>query len=222
MKTTLSGFLVFICVTLTSVQHVDGQDELNIIKDKWLEYTDASNSLYHHLADQAIKILDERKLSVSTIGKTDGWKQRQQFIRDKLSEAVGPFPEKTPLNARTVRTVDKGSFRIEHIIFESQPGFFVTSSLFLPSELKKGVKYPAVIYCSGHAAEGYRSSVYIHVILNLVKKGFIVFAFDPVGQGKGWNISIRQLAGRPPADQLWNIPILVPRHFLQAVLRHTL
>jgi cephalosporin-C deacetylase-like acetyl esterase len=32
--------------------------------------------------------------------------------------------------------------------------------------------------------EGYRSAVYQHVIQNLVQKGFIVFAFDPVGQGE--------------------------------------
>jgi hypothetical protein len=41
-----------------------------------------------------------------------------------------------------------------------------------------------VIYCSGHTSEGYRSSTYQHKIINLVKKGFIVFAFDPVGQGE--------------------------------------
>ncbi len=41
-----------------------------------------------------------------------------------------------------------------------------------------------VIYCSGHTEDGYRGNVYQHVILNLVKKNFIVFAFDPVGQGE--------------------------------------
>ncbi len=50
--------------------------------------------------------------------------------------------------------------------------------------MKRRDKAPAVIYCSGHSEEGYRSAVYQHVILNLVTKGFIVFAFDPVGQGE--------------------------------------
>ncbi len=82
------------------------------------------------------------------------------------------------------RTIESDSFRVEHIIFESQPGFFVTSSLFIPGTLKKNRKAPVVIYCSGHAEDGYRGAVYQHVILNLVRKGFIVFAFDPVGQGE--------------------------------------
>src|SRR5690606_27380288 len=66
----------------------------------------------------------------------------------------------------------------------SQPGFYVTSSLFIPSSLDNGRKIPAIIYCSGHTSDAYRNKAYQQVILNLVKKGFIVFAFDPIGQGE--------------------------------------
>ncbi|HSL85758.1 MAG TPA: acetylxylan esterase, partial [Bacteroidales bacterium] len=114
----------------------------------------------------------------------DDWQQRQKYIRETLMNIAGPFPDKTPLNARVVRTIDKGGYRIEHVIFESQPGFYVTSSLFIPAGIKRNARLPAGIYCSGHSAEGSRSAVYQHVILSLVKKGFIVFAFDPVGQGE--------------------------------------
>ena len=53
----------------------------------------------------------------------------------------------------------------------------------MPAVINKG-KAPAILYCSGHTTDGYRNKVYQHIILNLVKKGFIVFAFDPVGQGE--------------------------------------
>jgi cephalosporin-C deacetylase-like acetyl esterase len=159
------------------------QNELDVISD-WLEYTDASNSLYRHLSGQAYDLLKQRVEKISEIKTPEEWQKRQRFIRETLYDIVGPFPEETPLNARVVRIIDKGSYRIEHIIYESQPGFYVTSSLFIPAGIKRGNRVPAVIYCSGHSAEGYRSAVYQHVILNLVKKGFIVFAFDPVGQGE--------------------------------------
>ena len=106
------------------------------------------------------------------------------MLQETLLDIVGPFPSKTPLNAKIIRTIVKDSFRVEHIVYESQPGFYVTSSLFIPAGLRKNSKAPAVIYCSGHADDGYRGQVYQHVILNLVRKGFIVFAFDPVGQGE--------------------------------------
>jgi cephalosporin-C deacetylase-like acetyl esterase len=160
------------------------QEEYDVVKNNWLEFTDVSNSLYHYLSSEAVELLKVRSRKISSISDHDQWVGRQNYIKQTLNELVGPFPEKTPLNAKVVRKIEKKGFRIEHIVFESLPGFFVTSSLYIPSGLKKKGKIPAVIYCSGHSDDGYRSPVYQHVIQNLVLKGFIVFAFDPVGQGE--------------------------------------
>lgn len=173
---------VVACFICTGNSHA--QQELDVIRNSWLEYSDASNSLYHHLSHKATLQLDERTSGISKIKNQSQWIERQQYIRETLNELVGPFPEKTQLNPQKIRVIDKGKFRIEHIVFESLPGFYVTSSLYIPSGLKKKDKAPAVIYCSGHSEDGYRSPVYQHVIQNLVLKGFIVFAFDPVGQGE--------------------------------------
>ena len=163
---------------------INAQNELDVVKNNWLQYSDVQNSLYHYLADQAIDILEKRSSEVSGITDLSGWQTRQKYIRETLMEIIGPFPERTPLNAKITGTIEKENFRVEHIIFESQPGFYVTSSLYIPKGLPKKTKAPAIIYCSGHSEEGYRSIVYQHVITNLVNKGFIVFAFDPVGQGE--------------------------------------
>jgi hypothetical protein len=175
----LSFFVLFLIQTT-----VIAQDELDVLKDNWLEFTDAPNALYHHLTGQAYELLERRSGKISGISTLNNWQERQKEIREILWDIVGPFPAKTPLNPQVTRIVDKKSYRVEHIIFESQPGFYVTSSLFIPVGLKGKTKAPAVIYCSGHSVEGYRSQVYQYVILNLVSKGFIVFAFDPVGQGE--------------------------------------
>src|SRR5690606_31869883 len=104
------------------------------------------------------------------------------WIKEKFAKVLGPFPEKTDLNAQIIRTVEKEDYKAEHIIFESQPGFHVSSSLFIPHGIKG--KSPVVIYCSGHAPEGYRSETYQKVMLNMLKQGLIVVAIDPVGQGE--------------------------------------
>jgi hypothetical protein len=176
--------LLLILVMLLNNKILDAQNELDVIRNSWIQYTDAPNSLYHYIADQAYDILAQRSRKVAKLNSLSEWQQRQKLVRETLLDIVGPFPEKTPLNAKITRIVDKDNFRIEHIVYESQPGFFVTSSMFIPGGLKKNSKSPAVIYCSGHSIDGYRSAVYQHVILNLVKKGFIVFAFDPVDQGE--------------------------------------
>ncbi len=168
----------------TFINKINAQKDLDVIKDNWLEYSDAPNSLYQYLTDQCYDLLDKREKSISQINTLAGWQERQKYIRETLTDIVGPFPEKTPLNAKIVKAIDKGSYKVEHIIYESLPGFYVTSSLYIPGNLKRRTMAPAIIYCSGHSAEGYRSVVYQNVILNLVTKGFVVFAFDPVGQGE--------------------------------------
>lgn len=179
------AYLFFALLVFLSARTL-AQDDLNVISGKtpWLHYTDAANALYHHLADEAYIHLEKRRSTLAAYRSLDEWKKRQQWIKRALHESVGPFPDKSALNARVLRTLEKDQYRVEHIIYESQPEFFVTASLFIPKALKKRDKAPVVIYCSGHANEGYRSKVYQHVILNLVRKGFIVFAFDPVGQGE--------------------------------------
>jgi len=182
----LAGRVIFSFLLAVSlcIDPVLAQDQTDVVRGKWLMHYDLSNSLYKHLTGQAVDLLIKRTAAVSAIQTPSGWLIRQQFIEDALSRIMGPFPEKTPLNAKVIRVIKKENYRIEQVIFESQPGFFVTSSLFIPDGVKRNRKTPAVIYCSGHSEEGYRSKVYLHVILNLVKKGFVVFAFDPVGQGE--------------------------------------
>ena len=178
-----SGFILIMVFTLAA-SNLYSQDDLDVIKNKWLKYSDAQNSLYHHLTDEAYDLLEKRTVTISGYKNLEDWQERQKMIRETLLDIVGPFPAKTPLNAVITRTISKEKFRVEHIVFESQPGFYVTSSLFIPAGIKTNEKSPSVIYCSGHSTDGYRSAVYQHVILNLIKKGFIVFAFDPVGQGE--------------------------------------
>lgn len=179
------GIFKSACCILLAVMFTGGsvaaQDKWNVI-DKWLQFKNASNTLYHHLASEALDMLHKRDSAVAEINSIAGWKQRQQNVRKTFMDIVGPFPRKTPLNPRVTKRVKKEDFTIENIIYESQPGYYVTSSLFIPDGIKG--KAPAIIYCSGHSDEGYKNSVYQYVILNLVKKGFIVFAFDPVGQGE--------------------------------------
>ncbi|MCK9618583.1 MAG: acetylxylan esterase [Lentimicrobiaceae bacterium] len=169
-------------VMLLANDRVNAQNELDVIRNNWLQYSNAPNSLYNHIAGQAYDLLARRAAKIDALSSLSDWQQRQKFIRETLLNIVGPFPGKAPLNAKIIRTIDKDDYRVEHIVYESQPGFYVTSSMFIPTGLKRVSKIPTIIYCSGHSGDGYRG--YQTQILNLVKKGFIVFAFDPVGQGE--------------------------------------
>jgi cephalosporin-C deacetylase-like acetyl esterase len=178
-------FFMFVVITIISGFNfaIAQNEDMSVIKH-WMKYSDASNSLYHHLSSQILQHLNKRSLEIEKITTKKGWLERQKKVRDTLMKIVGPFPEKTPLNATIVDVVKMEHYRVEKIIFESQPKFYVPACLYLPEELK--TKTPAIIYCSGHSSIAFRSLAYQRVCINLVKKGFIVFAFDPVGQGERW------------------------------------
>ncbi|MFC1558322.1 alpha/beta hydrolase family protein, partial [candidate division KSB1 bacterium] len=135
------------------------------------------------LNKQAFDYLDLRDEEISKLKTKTDWMKRQQKVKDILMKIVGPFPEKTPLNARVTGVVKKDEYRIEKIIYESIPNFYVTGCLFIPDGIKG--KRPAILKLIGHTPISFRvKGWYQEVIKNLVKKGFIVFAIDPIGQGE--------------------------------------
>jgi cephalosporin-C deacetylase-like acetyl esterase len=158
------------------------QDEDLSVISGWLKYTDQQNALYHHLSNQAFELLAVRTAEIEKLQTQTQWKIRIGKVRRILLDIVGPFPEKTPLNAKIVGVIKKEDYQVEKIIFESRPKFYVTACLFKPLDLSG--KTPAILYCSGHSDIAFRNIPYQTAIINLVKKGFLVLAFDPVGQGE--------------------------------------
>ena len=179
MGTALISLLLplLICATDVLAQELD----LTILDD-WITFSDAENALYRHLNDQAQELLKGRKKGLENVHTLEDWQRRQAEIKQTLHQLVGPFPERTPLNPRVMGTLEREQFRVEKILYESQPGYYVTAALFIPRLIEQPA--PGILFCSGHTSEGFRSEVYQTMILNLVHKGFVVLAFDPVGQGE--------------------------------------
>jgi dienelactone hydrolase len=103
-------------------------------------------------------------------------------VRGKIRSCFGAFPEKTPLNARVTGVVDRKSYQIEKIIFESRPGFFVTGNLYLPKD--RTFPLPGVIGVCGHSDTGKAIDAYQSFSQGLARQGYVVFIIDPIGQGE--------------------------------------
>lgn len=103
-------------------------------------------------------------------------------VQERIDRCFGPWPEKTPLNARITGGVERDSYRIENIIFESRPGFLVTGNLYLPKTGRK--KSPGVIGVCGHSTNGKAETAYQSFSQGLARMGYVVFIIDPIGQGE--------------------------------------
>jgi hypothetical protein len=172
-------FFVFHCYpdnTLTAQQ-----ENLNVL-NRWLDWSGGNLMLTRHLNSQAFALLDARDEEIAGLKSAEDWITRQKKVSDILMKTIGPFPEKTPLNARVTGIVQKDGFRIEKVIYESMPGLYVTAVMLIPDGKVKN--RPAIIQVSGHGFAAFRSAGTQRQIYNLARKGFIVFAIDPLGQGE--------------------------------------
>ncbi len=173
-------FLLLTIVLLPIFTNAQEQD-LRVLYYK-IQFSDVENSLYHFYSNTAHKLLDKREEEVSKLKTKEDWKVRQAKVKKLFAKVVGKFPEKTPLNANVVDVIQKENFRVEKIIYESRPNFYVTAAMYVPNNISE--KKPAIIYTCGHSILGIRDNIYQQVCMNLANKGFVVFAFDPVSQGE--------------------------------------
>lgn len=163
------------------ITHKQDDENLNVFQD-WIRWNNPGSLLLSHLTQQAFHYYDIRDQVIAKLKTRNDWLARQKNVKDLLLEIVGPFPEKTPLKPRIMGVIRKTGYRIEKIVYESMPGFYVTGCLFIPDGLKG--KTPVILDLIGHEQESYKAELDQVIILNLIRNGFVVFAIDPLGQGE--------------------------------------
>jgi cephalosporin-C deacetylase-like acetyl esterase len=164
-----------------SISLAPEEENLNVFQ-QWIRWNNPGSLLINHLTKQAVNYYEKRDRLISDLKTKSDWITRQELVKTKLMKYVGPFPAKTPLNPRITGTIKKEGYRIHKIVYESMPGFYVTGCLYVPDEING--KAPAILNVIGHNQEAFRAPLYQVLNYNLVKKGIIVFAIDPPGQGE--------------------------------------
>jgi cephalosporin-C deacetylase-like acetyl esterase len=113
---------------------------------------------------------------------------RNRFVREKAIAMIHGLPERTPLDPVIVNSFDREGYRLQTLMFQSRPNFWVPASLYIPTT--GNGPFPGIISPCGHSANGRLYRAYQFMYMNLVKSGFVVLAYDPVGQGERrqyWN-----------------------------------
>ena len=109
----------------------------------------------------------------------------QQYVHDaraRIRESFGPEPQRTPLNPRVTKTIERDGYRIENVIFESRPGFPVTANLYIPANHTGPL--PAVVGTCGHSTNGKAEEAYQAFAQGLARLGYVCLIYDPIGQGE--------------------------------------
>ncbi len=84
----------------------------------------------------------------------EGWQARAARLRRQVlvSQGLWPLPTRTPLNAVVHGAVERDTYTVEKVFFESYPGHFVTGNLYRPRG--RSGKLPGVLCPHGHWTHG--------------------------------------------------------------------
>jgi len=75
-------------------------------------------------------------------------------IAGNVLQAIGGLPERTALEPQIVGTTVRPGYRVEKVIFQSLPKYYVTALLYLPDARQFTPPYPGVLVACGHAQAG--------------------------------------------------------------------
>lgn len=140
----------------------------------------AQDPFLHWMDTIAQQQLAQREKTVAAITSIPDAERRKTEVRAKIIELLGGLPDyRGPLNARVTGRIEQPGYTIENVVFDSLPRFYITANLYRPNAPGR---YPGILFALGHWDEGKPAAQ--RIAANLARKGFVVLAYDPVGQGE--------------------------------------
>lgn len=151
------------------------------LKTDFAALPDYSHDLEKYLTRLSNEARQNRKRIIDAIATPQAVLDRQKSVVADLWKMLGGPFEHTPLNPRVIGTIERPGYRIEKLTFESRPRLYVTANLYVPSGTGRR---PAILGPLGHSVNGKAWPSYQKLFSNLARKGYVVLAYDPFGQGE--------------------------------------
>lgn len=179
MKRSLSYFFLALCVVLFSGQQTLAQSLQEIAKK----------------VDRSDKKIENLKYSFDVLTK----KIEESMWFDLVGDLA--YVDKVRLTGPPKHNAKKSGNEFLDEFIENDLVFF--SHVFIPKTVEQGKKYPLIVFAHG-GIHGNFSTVFAHIVRELVSQGYIIIAPDyrgSTGYGKGFHQSI-DYGGRENEDVL--------------------
>ncbi|MBN2851605.1 MAG: acetylxylan esterase [Clostridia bacterium] len=146
-------------------------------------YRNNENELNDFICNQCERKFLKQENIKKNINTAEKWEKKKNLIKKEFLKSIGGLSfKKEPLHIKETGEINKDTYVIRKIVFESHKNFFVTGNLYIPKEIKQ--KVPAVLLTCGHSYDSKAEITYQMAAIELVKNKMVVFCIDPPGQGE--------------------------------------
>ncbi|MFC1479694.1 hypothetical protein ACFL6F_03770, partial [Planctomycetota bacterium] len=161
---------------------------LPVLSQKERETLKASTLLKQWINIRKKAVDEKHKKRFDKITSADEWKEYAGSIHSGMMKYLFParkgvLPERTPLQAQIVYNHDCDGFKNLGLILLSQSGLPVAATLFIPENVKKDTKCPALVIIPAHHTQRNSRDVLI-VGANFARNGGIALATESIGSGE--------------------------------------
>ncbi len=136
-----------------------------------------------YLAQETMKIVGT---FMAGIKSKEDWEKARPRLKEEYFYMLGlwPLPEKTPLHATITGTLERPTFKVEKLHFQSRPHLYVTGDLYLPRKVEG--RLPAILYLCGHASRGRNGNktAYQHHGIWFANHGYVCLVLDTLQLGE--------------------------------------
>ena len=147
-----------------------------------VSYRDYPRCLPDYLGELARQAYERRNREIAALKTPTAIHARQRWVRETFWKLTGGELERTPLEAQKAGSFERDGYRVEKIVYQSRPRFHIPANLYIPTT--GAPPYPAVLFQMGHSDNGKAYDTYQRCCQGLVRQGYVVLAFDPMGQGE--------------------------------------
>ncbi len=135
--------------------------------------------------------VDAAKLSEASLDQPldkQQWEATLEERRQDWLEMLGlsPLPPRSPLKATVTGSLQRGSYVVEKVHFQSLPGAYVIGNLYRPAKIDQPL--PAVLYLCGHT-KGKVNTPYQANPRWFAEHGYVALVLDPIqlGESQGFH-----------------------------------
>jgi dienelactone hydrolase len=146
------------------------------------EYATADESYWRSLLRHCREQSWRRRQKLREFSSSGDWERHCTTVRQRFRAALGPLPDRTPLNSRLVDVLEREDYVVEKLVIESQPSLFVSVNLYRPPTVTSPA--PAILNPVGHWRDSKAQDVVQARGISLARKGYVALVFDPIGQGE--------------------------------------